>query len=135
MRTLLTFTLAATMLLPSCGLLGIGATARDTVLLPSLQASYPSIQVDIAYVADEAELANAAMFGAALESGDITQIAAAAYLWPDLEQLAQDGIEQRMHDGLIGTGVALSLQHRLENFENGLYALGVLTVVPLATGG
>lgn len=133
MRLASVIVLAAACALPACNT--FGGAARDNVLLPSLQTAWPSIQVDIAYVADEAEMADAAMFGAALQSGDITQIAAVAYLWPDLEQLAQDGIEQRMTDHLIGPGVAVSLQHRLENFQNGLYALGVLTVAPIVTGG
>lgn len=105
------------------------AVERET-LLPAMRSAWPPIREDIglgiAGSAPSPELgmaqsAAADRFGAALDQGDRSALAAES--WPELGGLARVGIQSRVRRGEIGPGVAGSFEERLSRFEAALQAL------------
>jgi hypothetical protein len=121
MRTLTAF--ALTLALVGCA----SQHVRDNILFPSAITAYASIQTDIQSAGTPQDLVNAEIFGTALASHDVVQLAAAGYLWLGLRDVAERGISMRVESGEISSLVGYSLLERLEQFELTLAVLGVLT--------
>lgn len=123
-RLLLSLSLLFALVAPGC----LSPAAQQEVLFPVAVSAFDGIQTDILYAIDplEASDSDLTLFKVALASHDTVQLALYGPLWFDtLRPLAEQGIAQRVTDGLIGPGVAESLRERLESFEDALIALGV----------
>lgn len=121
----------------------VGTRVRENALMPPVAMAYENVRADIergisaglddgtiSAVAAEQHRSNAAALGAALDSGDLAKLRRAPRFSPELEQLALDGIQDRIDDGEMTEPVALSLRLRVQNVRDGIDTL--LGVRPIA---
>ena len=106
---------------------GCGTAARDNALMPAIRLSWTGVRDDVSRgVMDAYEDGDIdATQGSALNSSintfeqamdSRTTFATKAPIWPTLRPYGDRGIQDRVDDGEIGTGVAESLTERLDNF-------------------
>jgi hypothetical protein len=102
---------------------------KPAVLFPPAQLTWPAVQEDLQRgIADGVEkgdlpseasntlLAECQQLGAALNARDLEAVRQAP--WSLLEPWADRGIADKLADGEIGPGVAVSLREQLGNFTN-----------------
>lgn len=111
--------IATLMLLAACA----GTRAKQNILVPQLQATWPEIRFDIERAAPEDALTIEEIDEAEgyIMSGIRVQLR--KIYWPDLEAAALSGIEEQLLSGELSEGVAVSLREQLSNFRDILQKL------------
>ena len=92
--------IAATLLLALLASACAGTRARQSVLIPAMQQSWPQIRAlaDLAAAPDQELLIDA--FDAAMASGDADQIVLVP--WLPIRTLAMQGVQLRVEQGTLG---------------------------------
>ena len=112
-----------------------GIAARENVLMPALAVAWTDVVHGLVTLGIDANLqagtidpdqvitvmGDASRMGAALESGDRTQLIGIG--WPALHGMALDGIRERLSREEISTGVAMSFAETVSQFDQRMLQL------------
>ena len=135
MRRLRLLALSSLFLLAGCAGLA-GDSARERALLPALRSAWPGVAADVqrgvndglddgdlTAAASDALVASGDHLGASLSSTLEEAKTVTGAEWPVLHPWAARGVIDRVDDGEVGPGVAVSLNERILQFDAAIDAL------------